>query len=253
MRRLIRPLSLAIACALGAAWDAPARAEAGDCRQALALALDVSGSVSADEYRAQLDGLASALNDPAVRDALLFLPGSPVRLNIFEWSGVAFRRQILPWTDVASADQLDQIISTLKTTQRVPSPATTAIGAMMEYSAVILAQQTACWTRTLDVSGDGQSNEGSRPRDIIDSGAMAGITVNALVIGSDAPTGDVRRPDEISRLTAYFKAEVIFGRDAFVQTALGYADYERAMREKLLRELSILAIGSLESDPVTLP
>lgn len=221
------------------------------CRQALALALDVSGSVNAEEYRAQLDGLAGALNDPDVRDALLALPAFPVRLNVFEWSGVAFRRQILPWTPVTSDEALDRIIEQLRQTRRVTSPATTAIGAAMEYTAIIMEPQSDCWKRTLDISGDGQSNEGFRPRDIIDSGTMAGLTVNALVIGTNAPTGDRRRLDEISRLTRYFKSEVIFGDDAFVETALGYDDYQRAMRKKLLRELSEVAIG--QANPGTGP
>jgi len=224
---------------------APLAAQAAPCRQALALALDVSGSVNAQEYRAQLDGLAAALDDPAVRGAFLAMPGTPVRLNVFEWSGVAFRRQLLGWTAITTDSGLDQVIDTLRKTERVTSPATTAIGAMMDYTSVLMAPQDACWTRTLDISGDGQSNEGARPRDIIDSGAMAGITVNALVIGTNAPTGDVRRLDEITRLTAYYEAEVIFGKDAFVETALGYGDYQRAMREKLLRELSVFAIGAL--------
>ncbi|MCX8955594.1 DUF1194 domain-containing protein, partial [Ruegeria sp. NA] len=38
----------------------------GECRQALALGLDVSGSVDSREYRLQLDGLASALTRPEV-------------------------------------------------------------------------------------------------------------------------------------------------------------------------------------------
>jgi len=32
---------------------------------------------------------------------------------------------------------------------------------------------------------------------------------------------------------------VIFGANAFIQTALGFADFQEAMRRKLLRELSI--------------
>ncbi|MCW1950803.1 MAG: DUF1194 domain-containing protein, partial [Octadecabacter sp.] len=46
------------------------------CRQALALGLDVSGSVDVQEYRLQLDGLALALGDPEVTAALLAHPGA---------------------------------------------------------------------------------------------------------------------------------------------------------------------------------
>ena len=56
------------------------------CRQALALGLDVSGSVDGGEYRLQLDGLAAALREPAVIAAMLSVPSAPVHLAIFEWS-----------------------------------------------------------------------------------------------------------------------------------------------------------------------
>ncbi|MEM9846126.1 MAG: DUF1194 domain-containing protein, partial [Pseudomonadota bacterium] len=55
-----------------------AAAQAG-CRQALALGLDVSGSVDTREYRLQTDGLAEALRDPEVQSAFLALPSLPVR------------------------------------------------------------------------------------------------------------------------------------------------------------------------------
>jgi len=68
------------------------------CRQALALGLDVSGSVDRDEYRLQLDGLAAALGDPDVMDALLYQSDAPVRLAIYEWSDPTQDRIILGWT-----------------------------------------------------------------------------------------------------------------------------------------------------------
>ncbi|MGR3364390.1 MAG: DUF1194 domain-containing protein, partial [Maritimibacter harenae] len=48
-----------------------ATAQEADCRQALVLALDVSGSVDAGEYRLQMDGLAQALTAPEVAAAIL--------------------------------------------------------------------------------------------------------------------------------------------------------------------------------------
>ena len=72
---------LALVAGLGAS-AAPA-----ECRQALALGLDVSGSVDAGEYALQLGGLAAALESADVRAALLDIPELPVHLTVFEWSG----------------------------------------------------------------------------------------------------------------------------------------------------------------------
>ncbi|MGV6811615.1 MAG: DUF1194 domain-containing protein [Brevirhabdus sp.] len=241
-RRLRWWLFVGLALVLGATG---ARAQMS-CRQALALGLDVSGSVNAQEYRQQLDGLAGALADPAVQNALLAMPGIPVRLYVYEWSGAAYRRPVLPWTTITDDATLQRAIARLRGTARNTSPATTALGAAMEYGAWALSRQTDCWKRTLDISGDGRSNEGPRPRNIRNSGAMAGLTVNALAIGADDPNTGDNRAAEIAALASYFEAEVIFGENAFVETALGFADYQNAMTRKLLRELSVFAIGQLQ-------
>ncbi len=47
------------------------------CRQALALGLDISGSVDVAEYRLQLDGLANALQNIEVKRATRRLPHDP--------------------------------------------------------------------------------------------------------------------------------------------------------------------------------
>jgi len=54
---------------------------------------------------------------------------------------------------------------------------------------------------------------------------------------------------QIGELTAYYNAYVIRGPNAFVETALGFPDFEEAMRRKLLRELTTLTIGQLEQYP----
>ena len=72
---------------------------------------------------------------------------------------------------------------------------------------------------------------------------LARVTVNALAVGVDPRVhGDIRQV-EIAALAAYFETEVIHGPGAFVETALGYEDFEDAMRRKLLRELEGLSIG----------
>jgi hypothetical protein len=83
------------------------------CRQALALGLDVSGSVDAREYRLQLDGLALALANPEVTAALLGQRGAPIRIAVYEWSDPGDERLIVGWTDIASQSDLFAIQSAL--------------------------------------------------------------------------------------------------------------------------------------------
>ncbi len=238
---MIRAL-LALTLAL---WAGAADAS---CRQALALGLDVSGSVDAQEYRLQIDGLAAALLRPEVQRAFLALPDAPVRLHVYEWAGLASQRTLIPWTEITSAADLQTIAATLTATPRVEHQPPTALGQALLSGARRLSEQPECWKRTLDLSGDGKSNTGPRPRDVKDDPRLAGITVNGLVIGSDQrPRGD-HRQTEIPELWSYYKVEVIRGPQAFVEVALGFEDFEAAMARKLLRELQTLAVSAL---PVT--
>lgn len=207
------------------------------CRQALALGLDVSGSVDSAEYRLQLDGLADALNSAKVRAVLLDRPDDPVRIAVFEWSGPAAQTVIVPWTDVSDVGGLAAVDAQLRLHQRSPASPTTAIGAAMQAGFVLLGQQEACEKRTLDISGDGESNTGPRPQDI---GRGDGFIVNGLTIG----TADA---DE---LATYYRNYVIRGSAAFVETAQGFNDYAAAMERKLLRELRDVVVGAVTPAPV---
>ncbi len=214
------------------------------CRQALALGLDVSDSVDAREYRLQMDGLAGALLKGEVQQAFLAFPDAPVRLYIFEWAGSGSRRLILDWHEIASASDLQAVADLLRRTGRMPMDPATAIGEAMRAGAGALAAQGECWRRVLDLSGDGESNSGARPREVRGDAAFAGITVNGLVIGQVARGG--RRSAGIAQLQAYYAAEVILGPDAFTEVALGFDDFEAAMTRKLLRELQSIAISRLD-------
>ena len=235
---MIRPLLLSVGLALSLAPAALAQ-----CRQALALGLDVSGSVDTTEYRLQMDGLAAALLHEDVVASFLAMPATPVEIAVYQWSGPKDQVLLVQWTPIRSAAGLHQIAAALHAAQRPAGSVGTALGTAMRTGGNLLWQRADCWKLTLDISGDGKRNMGPQPKVVRDELEAAGITVNALVIGADAPrTGDVRQV-EIAELSSYFRANVITGPDAFVQTALGFAAYEEAMVRKLKRELEGLVIG----------
>ena len=234
---MIKALALALTLA-GAANAAP-------CRQALVLGLDVSGSVDAHEYRLQLNGIASALSNPSVRDAFLSTQSAFVSVLIYEWSGPVDQRILVPWSDITRSATLDEVIDRLVATSRRDASPGTALGAAMAQGVQHLSQRSDCSKRTLDISGDGKSNLGPRPRDVKNHISDMGVTVNALVVTLNSPRVSVGSQAGNDALTTYFKAEVITGADAFVETATGYADYEAAMIRKLLRELAGQSVAQL--------
>ncbi|WP_293576515.1 DUF1194 domain-containing protein [Phaeobacter sp.] len=211
-------LSVLISCA----GLASSRAQA--CDLALVLAVDVSGSVDAAEYRVQMDGLAAALRNGIIAEALV---RAQARVLLMQWSGSGRQEVSLPWfqtSDFAAVEALAQRIST------APRPwlnFATGIGEALQLAQVQFRQVPDCRRKIVDVSGDGISNEGIAPDYLHASLVNDGITVNALAIEASEPD-----------LTGYFFERVITGPGAFVQTASGFADYPEAIRKKLLREVA---------------
>ncbi|MCB1331258.1 MAG: DUF1194 domain-containing protein [Maritimibacter sp.] len=221
----------------------PALGQEAPCRQALALGLDVSGSVDGAEYRLQLDGLANALSHPDVVDALLAAAGAPVSLAVYEWSGPTSQALIVDWTAITDATALLSVTERLRSNTRTPADPSTALGTALIVGGQLLARQQACWKRTLDISGDGESNTGRRPQDLDDAPELAGITVNALVIAPDM----IAPPAGAQGLLGYFETYVIRGPGAFAEHAEDFAAYEAAMVRKLLKELQGMVVGAAET------
>ncbi len=78
----------------------------------------------------------------------------------------------------------------------------------------------------LDISGDGENNDGVGPGHYRAQGKLDGLTINGLVI-----TGAV--PDPVP----YYREHVIQGPGAFLALARDYNDYPAVIIGKLLREM----------------
>jgi len=216
-----------------------------NCRQALAFGLDVSGSVDTEEYQLQLKGLAAALGSPDVTSSILTTAKFPVRILVFEWSGQNYQRILIPWTNILNIEILESLSSKLRHTQRQDAPPTTALGKAIQTGVSYLNQQPSCWKRTLDISGDGKSNTGPAPYAVNLPEKIGNIVINALVIGVD-PTKRLSHEElSVDELATYFSNHVLAGPGAFVEVAANFADYERAMGRKLLRELQFIGLSLL--------
>lgn len=226
----MRAAALWLAGSLGLAGPAGAQ-ETGQCRLALLLGLDVSASVDADEYALQLSGLASALIHPSVVAAAVNGSGY-VALSIYEWSG-RFQQDILvDWTPIRSEADLTAVAERVSRATRAHEDFPTALGYALGFAASHMERAPSCLFRTLDISGDGQNNDGFPPAAAYDHFPFDGITVNGLAIGG-ASRG----------IEAYYLAEVIRGPGAFVESARSHEDFEEAMRRKLERELRVFVLG----------
>ena len=224
----------------------PGMAQAA-CRQALSLGLDVSSSVDPSEYLLQLEGVIAALNAPVVREILFLQPDAPIRLHVFEWSGPVNQTVIVPWTAIENPADLDAITERLRGHTRGVAAPNTAIGSAMLAGFAYLEDHSDCWIRTLDISGDGETNAGPLPEEIPLSATPTGVTVNGLVVGSGNFFGDIVSGEALDNLVVYYEENVIRGTVAFVEVAEDYDDYAATMERKLLRELSALAVGQIHT------
>lgn len=221
------------------------------CRQALALGLDVSGSVDTREYRLQIDGLAEALRDPDVQAAFLALPSLPVRLMVYEWSGLTYQRVIVPWTDIHDTAELWRIAGVLNgMVKDSTQDGATAISSAMIFGARQLQAQGDCLQWTLDLSGDGPANTGQHPRDINQS-SLDGVTINGLVLLPFSRANITKNLTNVKTLEDYYRSFVLRGPGAFTEKASSFDDFGATMRRKLIRELQMqnLSLGSESALP----
>lgn len=214
----------------------PAQAE---CRLALALAVDVSRSVDAQDYVIQTDGLADALSDRDVR-AAIFGPEGQVALAIYYWSGRGYQDLVQPWVILDSPEMLDRAIWEVRRTPRPKAPLATALGDALSYGRALMEDAPDCTRRVIDVAGDGRNNDGISVARTYEREDFSGITVNGLAVG-----------EHEADIVAYFESELIRGPGAFVEVAPRQGDYPAALQRKLLRELGGPMIGALRhKDPV---
>lgn len=224
----MRPLILVFALCLGA--SALRAEERTPVAVELVLALDSSASVDGSEFRLQLDGVAQALRDPDVAEAIEALRPLGAAVGVVQWGGPGDTRIVVPFTHLQTARDAKALGHLTGLIQRWHRASETSIATGIADSAALLEANGFDGQRLIiDVSGDGAHNSiVSLP--LARSLARArGIMVNGLAIEADD-----------AKLTAYYRDNVIVGSGAFVETARDFEDFARAIRQKLLKELQPL-------------
>ncbi len=214
--------TLALACSLGAG---PAGAQAV-CGVELVLSMDVSRSVSTEEYRLQIDGLANAFRDEEVRSSIRNTPGG-VMATVMIWGDRRQQLQTTPWTHLLGDADMEAFATEIAATRRTFGFTLTGLGAAMLFAEKLgETNPMPCRRRVIDISGDGVWNDGPRPEDVWQT-FPPDLTINGLVIAG-------AKPDPVS----YYQDVVIGGPGSFVEVADSFDDYATAIRFKLLRELA---------------
>ncbi|HKL69308.1 DUF1194 domain-containing protein [Salibaculum sp.] len=193
------------------------------CETALMLTMDVSNSIDVAEYRLQVDGLADALLDREVMDVIV---RGQSALAVMQWSGEGRQAVSIPWTRLRSRTDVRAFAAQARAMPRAFVLSDTAPGEALTFALRQFDSAPLCERRVIDVSGDGTPNAGGDTRPAVRAAERAGVTINGIAIESMGLA-----------ITNFYRGAVIT-RDGFVITARRHRDYPRAIREKLLRELS---------------
>lgn len=206
----------------------------------LVLAMDASGSISNDEYLLQLDGTVNAFLDPEIQAAITSGPTGRIAVAMMLWSDAAFEKVNTGWYVLDGPQSINRFVATVGNFQLTRDREIgfggggTGIGSGVEEALKLLNRNRyQGLRRVIDVSGDGVETEFWFSKSIMmpDAKRLAdaeNVTINGLpILTQDFP-----------RLDEYYRRNVITGPGSFIVTAQSFRDFKRAIREKLLREIS---------------
>ena len=240
MKSLVACAFLAVGVAASAeaapapAPRAPAPGPQGQAQEvdvALVLAVDVSGSIDYEEAELQRKGIVDAFMSREVIEAIQSGSLGRIGVSVVYFSSSAYGVMSVPVNWMIVQDQASAInFSKALVAARRPSARGTSISDALEMSLRML--ETGPYhsvKQVIDVSGDGVNNAGRSVQDVRDEIVAKGITINGL------PILDYSTPEDLDK---YFEGCVIGGPASFVIPAKGFVDFARAMRRKLVLEIS---------------
>ncbi len=194
---------------------------------ALVLAVDVSSSVDTGDYKMQMDGIAAALRNPALPQAIAQGTFRRIGLSVVHWSGWNSQVQVVPWMLATTPEDLEAVARAVEQAERRWKPGGTGLAVAITYcAALVLAFPLRASRRVIDVSGDGEDNELGDVSLARDEAVARGITINGLPILYGSST-----------LMSYYTRRVMGGAGSFIQPAANLRDFREQMTLKLLREV----------------
>ena len=214
-----------------------ARAQAAVDLQ-LVLAVDVSRSIDEVEAELQRRGYIEALTNERVIDAILSGEHKRIALCYTEWAGTHYQVVVIDWTVIDSPTAARRFAEKLAETPRT-SQSWTAVGAALNFAGQRFdSSGFESKRRVIDVSGDGRTNDGPPAELIRDRLVTQGIVINGLPVMMNR--SNFGRPPD-SGLDKYYEENVIGGPGSFMIAAASFDDFGRAVRSKLVREISAIS------------
>ena len=219
--------------ALTAATSARAADLAVDLQ--LVLAVDVSRSIDEVEAELQRRGYIEALTNDRIIDAILSGEHRRIAVCYTEWAGTHYQVVVIDWTVIDSPATARRFADKLTEAPRT-SQSWTAVGAALAHAGQRFDNSGfAAKRRVIDISGDGRTNDGPPAELMRDRLIAQGIVVNGLPVMMNRT--NFGRPPDLT-LDRYYEENVIGGPGSFLIVADNFDQFGRAVRTKLVREIS---------------
>jgi hypothetical protein len=203
---------------------------------ALALAIDISGSIDPEEARLQREGYVIAFRDPVITKAILGGPNGRIAVAYFEWSDSWMQKLLIDWTLLDSEATIAAFADKLANSP-ISIARRTSISGAIRYAVGLFGRSAYDADRkVLDISGDGSNNDGMLVTDARTEALKQRIAINGLPIINDRPN-PFGFPAEAD-LDQYYLHCVTGGPRSFVEVARNFDDFPRAVRKKLLQEVA---------------
>ncbi len=205
---------------------------------ALALAIDISGSIDPEEAHLQRQGYVMAFRDPVIVKAILGGPNGRIAVAYYEWSDSWMQKLLIDWTLLDSEASIAAFANRLEA-EPISIARRTSISGAIHYAVSLFGRVPYDADRkVLDISGDGSNNDGGLVTDMRTEALKARIGINGLPIMNDRPN-PFGFPAEAD-LDQYYLHCVTGGPRSFVEVAKNFEDFPRAVRKKLLQEVADL-------------
>ena len=202
----------------------------------LVLAVDVSDSIDIEEMQLQRRGYINAFERSDIIEAIKAGKHGRIAVSYFEWADSSEQTLVTDWMIIEDLQSAKAFGSKLKDAP-VRKGHFTSISAAVSYSLNLLRRSPHEGDRkVIDISGDGRSNDGPPLAPVRASALSWNVTINGLPIENERSLDASNLAP--GQMAQYYKEEVIGGPDAFIVVAKSFADIERAISRKLLREIA---------------
>ena len=197
----------------------------------LVLAVDVSGSMDAEEHAVQRSGYVEALRHPDLWAVIWSGVHQRIALTYMEWAGPHSQVIVLPWRVIDSPEAARVFAEDLAARPIAYIRGTSISGALHYAARLFHSNGFEGSGRVIDVSGDGPNSAGSPVEPARDAVLAQGITINGLPIMLRPTRGAVE-------LDRYYHDCVIGGFGAFVLPVTHPAELAKSIRRKLVLEIA---------------